>query len=186
MLSVSISGSNLTVEAVAPGTATVTVTAADPDGLTATQSADITVEAANQAPEAVGATPAQTMTAGQTATADVSSFFRDPDDDELTYAAESSNTAAVPVSMEGSVLTLTAVAAGTATVTVTASDPDGLTTTQNVEVIAEEGGGFRDHFDTAASLDDWDLFRSTAEVFDGVLYVTPDGTGKIGSAGSRV
>jgi hypothetical protein len=51
-----------------------------------------------------------------------------------------------------------------------------------VEVIAEEGGGFRDHFDTAASLDDWDLFRSTAEVFDGVLYVTPDGTGQIGTA----
>ena len=109
-------------------------------------------------------------------------FFRDPDDDELTYAAESSNTAAVPVSMEGSVLTLTAVAAGTAAVTVTASDPDGLTVTQNVEVIAEEGGGFRDHFDTVASLDDWDLFRSTAEVFDGVLYVTPDGTGNIGTA----
>ncbi|WP_419167211.1 putative Ig domain-containing protein [Candidatus Palauibacter sp.] len=75
VLSVSISGSNLTVEAVAPGTATVTVTATDPDGLTAAQSAEVTVEAANRAPEAVGAIPAQTMTAGQTATVDVSPFF---------------------------------------------------------------------------------------------------------------
>ncbi|WP_420637200.1 Ig-like domain-containing protein [Candidatus Palauibacter sp.] len=179
---VGMEGSSLTVTAVAAGTATVTVTASDPDGLTAAQSAEVTVEAANRAPEALGTIPAQTVKQFDAVTVNMFWFFRDPDDDELTYAAESSNTAAVPVSMEGSVLTLTAVAAGTATVTVTASDPDGLTATQNVEVIAEEGGGFRDHFDTAASLDDWDLFRSTAEVFDGVLYVTPDGTGKIGSA----
>ena len=139
-VTVSMEGSGLTVTAVAAGTATVTVTASDPGGLSATQSAEVTVEAGNRAPEALGTIPAQTVKQFDAVTVNMFWFFRDPDDDELTYAAESSNTAAVPVSMEGSVLTLTAVAAGTATVTVTASDPDGLTTTQNVEVIAEEGG----------------------------------------------
>ncbi|WP_419942449.1 Ig-like domain-containing protein [Candidatus Palauibacter sp.] len=137
VVSVSLTGSSLTATAVAAGTATVTVTATDPDGLTATQSAGVTVEAANQAPEAVGAIPPQTMTAGQTVTVDVSSFFSDPDGDELTYTAESSDADVLTASMSGSSLTATAVAAGTATVTVTAADPDGLTATQSAEVTVE-------------------------------------------------
>ena len=137
VVSVSLTGSDLTATAVAAGTATVTVTAADPDGLTATQSAAVTVEAANQAPEAVGAIPPRTMTAGDEVTVDVSSFFSDPDGDELTYTAESSDAAVLTASVSGSSLTATAVAAGTATVTVTAADPDGLTATQSAEVTVE-------------------------------------------------
>ena len=72
-------GSSLTVTAVAVGTATVTVTAADPEGLTAAQSAEVTVEAPNQAPEAVGAIPARAMTEGDEVVVDVSPFFSDPD-----------------------------------------------------------------------------------------------------------
>ena len=79
VVAVSVSGSSLTATAVAAGTATVTVTAADPGGLTATQSAEVTVEAANQAPEAVGAIPSQSLTEGDEVTVDVSSFFSDPD-----------------------------------------------------------------------------------------------------------
>ncbi|WP_419947844.1 Ig-like domain-containing protein [Candidatus Palauibacter sp.] len=137
VVAVALSGSSLTVTAVAAGTATVTVTATDPDGLSATQSVGLTVEAANRAPEAVGTIPAQTMTAGESATVDVSPFFSDPDGDELTYGAESSAPEVVAVAVEGSVLTVTAVAAGTATVTVTATDPDGLAATQSAEVTVE-------------------------------------------------
>ncbi|WP_419163406.1 Ig-like domain-containing protein [Candidatus Palauibacter sp.] len=137
VVTASIEGSSLTVTAVATGTATVTVTASDPDGESAAQSAGVTVEAANNAPEAVGAIPPQTMTAGQTVTVDVSSFFSDPDDDDLTYTAESSDAAVVAVSVEGSSVTVTAVAVGTATVTVTAADPDGLTAAQGAEVTVE-------------------------------------------------
>ena len=137
VVSVSLTGSNLTATAVAAGTATVTVTATDPDGLTATQTAGVTVEAANQAPEAVGTIPPQTMTAGDEVTVDVSSFFSDPDGDELTYTAESSDVAVVAAGIEGSSLTVTAVAAGAATVTVTAADPGGLTATQSAEVTVE-------------------------------------------------
>ena len=81
MAAAGIEGSSLTVTA----TATVTVTAADPGGLT-------TVEAANQAPEAVG----DDSGAGddgrrRSGDVDVSPFFSDPDGDELTYTAESSD-----------------------------------------------------------------------------------------------
>ena len=168
-----IEGSSLTVTAVSAGAATVTVTAADPDGLTAAQSAEVTVEAANQAPEAVGAIPAQAMTEGDEVVVDVSSFFSDPDEDELTYTAESSDAAVVGVSLEGSSLTVTAVAEGSATVTVTAADPDGLTATQSAEVTVEARTGFRDDFDSDASLDDWTLYQAEADVVDGILHMTP-------------
>ena len=156
------------------GTATVTVTATDPDGLTATQSAEVTVEAANRAPEAVGAIPPQTMTAGQSATVDVAAFFSDPDGDALTYAAESSDADVVTAGIEGSSLTVTAVSAGTATVTVTAADPDGLTATQSAEVTveAEAGFRFRDDFDSAESLDNWEIVEGRASVSDGLLRLT--------------
>ena len=180
-VTVSISGSSLTVTAAAAGTATLTVTASDPDGLTATQSAEVTVEAANRAPVAVGTVPAQMMKQFAAVTMDMFWFFSDADGDDLTYATESSNADAVTVSLSGSRLTVTGVAEGMATLTVTASDPDGLTATQSVEVTVEHGGGFRDDFDTAASLDDWEYFRSSAEVVDGVVHVTSDGTGAIGT-----
>ena len=137
VLTVSLTGSNLSIAAVARGTATVTVTATDPDGLTATQSAGVTVEAANQAPEAVGTIPAQAMTVGQTATVNVASFFSDPDGDALGYSAATSAPGVVSVAMSGSVLTMVGVADGTATVTVTARDPDGLTAAQSVAVTVQ-------------------------------------------------
>ena len=181
VLTASIEGSSLTVTAVSAGAATVTVTAADPEGLTAAQSAEVTVEAANQAPEAVGTIPAQAMTEGDEVVVDVSSFFSDPDEDELTYTAESSDAAAVGVSLEGSSLTVTAVAEGSATVTVTAADPDGLTATQSAEVTVEARTGFREDFDSDASLDDWDFYGVAAEVVDGVLHLTGEDAGFVGS-----
>ena len=186
VVSVSLTGSDLTATAVAAGTATVTVTATDPDGLTATQSAGVTVEAANQAPEAVGAIPPRTMTAGQTVTVDVSAFFSDPDGDELTYTAESSDAAVLTASVSGSSLTATAVSAGTATVTVTAADPDGLTATQSAEVTVEARAGFRDDFDSDASLDDWEISDADAEVEDGLLRVANTTDDRFGVAEREV
>ena len=120
-----ISGTVLTITGVSAGTATVTVTARDPGGLSATQSASVTVERANQAPVAMGGIATQTLTAGQSVTIDVSSYFSDPDGDALSYAATSSNAAVATASASGSSVTIGAVAAGATTVTVTASDPGG-------------------------------------------------------------
>ena len=123
---------------VSAGTATVTVTARDPGGLSATRSASVTVQPANQAPVAVGEIAAQTITAGQSVTIDVSSHFSDPDGDALSYAATSSNAAVATATASGSSVTIGAVAVGTTTVTVTASDQSGLSATQNLSVTVEQ------------------------------------------------
>ena len=130
----SASGSNVTVNGVAAGTATITVTASDPAGLSATQSIAVTVEAANQAPVAEGTIDDQTLVEGSEATVDVAANFSDPDDDQLTYEATSSDTTVATVATSDAMVTVTAVAAGNATVTVTATDPDGLTATQEFGV----------------------------------------------------
>ena len=135
LVSASVSGSTLTLTGVAAGTATVTATARDPDGGTAQQMVQVTVP--NRGPEAVGAIPEQTVAVGETATVDVSSYFRDLDGDPLTYSATSSAAGVVSASVSGSTLTLTGIAAGTATVTVTASDPDGLAAVSSFGVTVE-------------------------------------------------
>ncbi len=134
----SVSGSSVTIGGVAAGEATVTVTASDPAGLTASQTIGVTVEAVNQAPVAVGTIHDQTLLVGAEATVDVTASFSDPDDDELTYAATSSDTAVATVSTDGAVVTVTAIAAGSATVTVTASDAGMLSASQEFDVTVVE------------------------------------------------
>ena len=136
---VSVSGSTMTIAGVAPGTATVTVTARDPGGLEAAQSVSVTVQRGNRAPVARGQIPSQTVTEGQTATVNVSSYFNDPDGDALTYSAATSNAAVAGVSVSGSTMTIAGVAPGTATVTVTARDPGGLEAAQSVSVTVAQG-----------------------------------------------
>ena len=135
--SVSISGSSLTVVGVGEGRATVTVTAADPGGLTAAQSAAVAVQRPNRAPEPAGSIPAQSLAPGRTVTVDVSGYFRDPDGDQLTYTAATSNAGVASVAISGSSLTVTGVAEGRATVTVTAADPGGLTAAQSAAVTVQ-------------------------------------------------
>ena len=86
--SITVSPSWMAIVGVAPGTATVTVTASDPGGLTATQSMSVTIQA-NQAPAVVATIPAQNMTSGEMVTLNASEYFNDPDGDPLTYEAES-------------------------------------------------------------------------------------------------
>ena len=135
----SVSGAEVTVTGVAAGSATVTVTATDPGDLSATQTFDVTVVVGNQAPVAVGEIAAQTVTAGESATVDVSGNFSDPDDDELIYMAASSDDDIATASVSGAEVTVTGVAAGSATVTVTATDPGDLSATQTFDVTVAVG-----------------------------------------------
>ena len=136
-LTVSVSGSVLTVTGETQGTVTVTVTAEDECGDTATQRFDVEALGPNQAPVAQGTIPNQTVKEGKSLTLDVdlNDYFRD-DDSELTYEAESSNTGKLTVSVSGSVLTVTGETQGTVTVTVTAEDECGDTATQRFDVEA--------------------------------------------------
>ena len=130
----SVSGSIVTITAVTAGTATITVTAQDPAGLTATQLAHVTVTLRNRAPMPVGTIPAQSLNQGSSATVDASLYFSDPDGDALTYTAVSFNPAVATESVSGSTVTITGMTAGTATITVTARDPGGLSATQTIGV----------------------------------------------------
>ena len=138
VVTTAMSGDTITVTAVAPGMATITVTATDPDGLSATQTAEFTVEKVNRAPVIADTIPHQTLTEGDTIILDVSGNFSDPDGDTLVFTAESDDTTAVTVSVDGSEVTIVAVAVGSASVSVTASDPDSLAVTQVFDVAVQE------------------------------------------------
>ena len=172
-----IAGSVVTVAGVAAGTASVTVTAADPGGLSASLGVAVTVveEGANRAPEAVGTIPAQTLAAGQTATVDASVFFSDPDGDVLSYGAESSDASVAAATIAGSVVTVAGVAAGTASVTVTAADPGGLSASLGVAVTVVEEGTNRAP-DAVGTIPAQTLAAGqTATVDASVFFSDPDG-----------
>ena len=122
IVTTSMSGGTLTITAHAKGTATITVTATDPGNLSAEQEFDVDVP--NRSPVAEGTMPARklTLVTSPSASFGVSSYFSDPDGDNLTWSATSSSASRVTTSMSGSTLTITAVATGAATVTVTADD----------------------------------------------------------------
>ncbi len=181
---VSVSGSTMTVTAGAIGTATVTVTATDPYDLTASLSGTVTViERVNQAPEAQSEISDISRSAGWSGTLELEDdtpLFVDPDGDELTYSAESSDPDVASVSVSGSVLNVATIEVGTATGTVTATDPGGLSASVSFQITVLPAAGliFRDDFDDESSLEDWTLSdRAVAEVADGMLRVTNDTTG---------
>ena len=74
-----VAGALLSIEAGARGEATVTVTATDPGGLSASQSFTVTVP--NRAPTVTAPIPDQTIQSGQPNTVDLAAHFDDPDGD---------------------------------------------------------------------------------------------------------
>ena len=180
----SVAGSVATLSLVGAGTATITVTATDPGGLSASLEAAVTVTQANRAPTATGDPPGSlSLPAGQSVPPiDVSAFFSDPDGDQLTYTAESSNPSVVTATIEGSVLTLSLLAEGTATVTIVATDAGGLSLSRSFEVTVAGTGDpaliFRDDFNDESSLSNWELrWDGSATVSDGILQLTTEAAG---------
>lgn len=131
---VSVSGDILTIVGLAPGTAVLNVFASDPGGLSATQRTRITVAAPNRAPEAVGTIPAQTLTPGQWVSFSVSSYFRDPDGEALSFSATTSDTAVASVTVVGDIVTVRMEGPGAAIVNVMARDSGGISARQGITV----------------------------------------------------
>ncbi|MYD97727.1 MAG: hypothetical protein F4X98_10120 [Gammaproteobacteria bacterium] len=89
----------------------------------------------NRKPNALGLVRTVTLAPdGDSVTMDVVRFFEDPDGDELTYTAETSESSVATVDLVESILTITSSGEGQATVTATAQDPGGLFATQSIEV----------------------------------------------------
>ncbi|MDE2655449.1 MAG: Ig-like domain-containing protein [Gemmatimonadota bacterium] len=178
----SASGNTITVTGVAPGNASVSVTAADPGGLEG--SLVFRVMVPNRPPVAVGFIPAFNTLVGDTGSLDVTEFFHEPDGQSLTYTVDSSDPAVATGSVAGSVVTLRALGVGTSIAQVRATDPGGLYALQPVTVTVRQADErFRDDFDTSASLDKWLVSNATAVVRQGVLELaSPDGASVAGLA----
>ena len=128
------SGSDITVTGVSEGRTTVTVTATDADSLSVSQSALVRVEARGRAPVPVDDIPSQSINRGGVAIFDAAPFFSDPDGEDLSYDAATSDPTVATASATGSTVTVRGVAPGTTTLTVTATDPGGLTAAQSTDI----------------------------------------------------
>ena len=124
----SVSGDDVTINGLAPGTATITVTASDPDGLNAKGSFMVTVETV---PDAVGTIADITLQVGGEAhNMDIAPYFKDDDGDTLSYAIATEGSAAMAV-LTNTDLTLTPTTKGSTKVTLTATDPKGRNAMQS-------------------------------------------------------
>ncbi|MYH54025.1 MAG: hypothetical protein F4139_13955 [Gemmatimonadetes bacterium] len=134
---VSVLGSTVTITGRRVGTVTVTVAATDPGGLAATRAFRVRIVRGNRTPRAVGTIPDAAVAHGNALSLNVSSYFRDPDGDDLEYDAASSNPGVATAGVAGTTLTVAGVAEGDAIITVVATDPGGLSVTQRFDVIVE-------------------------------------------------
>ena len=165
-------GQAIRIKAISPGNTTVTVTAEDPGGQTA--SIDIDVLVPNRKPIARGRMDnVRTMPGGKRQSV-VNEFFTDPDGQPLEYSASSSDPSVAMAEIVDSLkLRVTGVSLGTATVTVVATDPGKLTAEREMEVsVVDPVQIFRDDFETSASLSGWQRnFASIGSITDGKLWL---------------
>ena len=133
----------ITIEPKNPGTARFYAIAREQDGLSAIQNFTVLVESEREhTPVVVDTIPAQTLEVGDSSTAvDVSTHFRDPQANTLTYTAEPNNSAVVTTQMIGSQLTLWSRSVGITTVTVSATNPNALSAQQTFTVTVTEALG---------------------------------------------
>ena len=138
-----VSGSTLDVNAVGRGTTSITVTASDPHGGSATLRFTVAVDQSvqpNRAPEIIARLPARNIVPGETSPADLNDHFEDPDNDQLVFDAASADEAIVVASVTGSELMVKGVGNGSTTVTVTAKDSEDKTASQSFGVTVEKRG----------------------------------------------
>lgn len=139
VVAATINGSRLTLEAVGEGESTITLTATDPDGLSAELEGEVTVTPPNRPPVVQSPIPDLPIEEGESLDIDVSFVFVDPDGDRLTITAESDDVGVATVSVDAFIVTVTGIDAGTANITVTATDPGGLSVSDTFVLTVEEG-----------------------------------------------
>ena len=131
------SANEIRVYANMAGTTTVTVTATDNVGQTATDEFEVTVEAV---PEAVGAIADQTLQiGGEDLDLNVSEYFSYTDGvDLLSYTVTTDGSNAATITNIGSLLTMAPYTRGSTEVSVTATDPRGRTAVQTFMTIVSD------------------------------------------------
>lgn len=128
-----LEGIALRIAAVSPGSATVTVVATDPGGLSGEMNVQVLVP--NRPPITRGSPGPAEVVRGESRQWTLGDYIRDPDEQPLTYGASSANPeVATAWVVDDGTLMVTGVAEGTTTVTVTGSDPGGLSATISFQV----------------------------------------------------
>lgn len=173
VISVRVQDETLWVEALSQGSTSVTATATDSEGGSATQSFEVTVP--NRSPTST-TIPDMMIEVDTKDTVDLGNHFADPDNDELSYSVRSENGDALVVAVSGEDLVLHAGSNPTLVrVHVVAIDEPGDSATESfqVEVFVDRGEGFRDDFDDESSLDDWSArdLRARVDEDEGLLVL---------------
>lgn len=91
-------------------------------------------EPENRAPEVSGAIPALALEVTDTVTVELSRYFSDADGDDLRYRGYALDHSALTVAVDGSVLEVAGEKRAKTGVRVNATDPEGLSTTQTIDV----------------------------------------------------
>ena len=129
---VSASRGAAVISARSPGSASLSVTASDPGGLSASQGFAVTVP--NRPPEVRDSVMRLASAPDESLTIDLDAHFGDPDGEALAFEATSSDSTVATVSLAGNVASVSANALGRATLSFTAHDPSGSSVTQETAV----------------------------------------------------
>lgn len=157
-------GNSVGIAGVAPGEATVTATATNTENLTAETSFSVLVP--NRAPNFVSTLNEANVLINRSLTWNLMEFFEEPDGQEMTFSAASSNNSAVVVTVDGSSAQVTGLSEGTSQVTLTATDPEGLEGDGTIEVTVKVPVTVWEYeFETDDDLDDWEWVDTTAKVW---------------------
>lgn len=168
LLRVQMDSSRLLLHPRRAGATTVSVTVQDEFNPTTRTSFRVVIALPNRAPEVSDSPDTLLLVDPETRTLALSDLFTDPDQDSLTYAAESSEPTVVAVSLRGDTLTMSSRRVGRAEVVVYATDPQGarVALTLAVEVTAVTAA--TDQLSSTLSLvgypnpaDDWLTIRYT-------------------------
>jgi len=128
---VAVADSAIRIEAVSPGSATISVVATDSDDLAAQQEVEVLVPD-NLPPKVCGTIPEVILQTQHTAL--LQPCFEDPEGERLTFSASSSNADVASVIVLGQAIRIKGVSVGSATVTVVAEDPGGATASLDIAV----------------------------------------------------
>lgn len=151
------SNGTLTIDAVAVGSATVTINATDDLNDTESATASITVNAALTSTNL----PDSTVNKDATVELTLSNYFT-PGTGDLTYAVTTDDAAVATAAEASGVLTVTAVGAGSATIEVQATDETGASVTEDM-VLTVNGTLAATGSVNDATLRDGDTSNQTAE-----------------------
>ncbi|WP_224999374.1 choice-of-anchor D domain-containing protein [Cesiribacter sp. SM1] len=143
------------------GIYTFTVEATDDLGEVNQVKVVVRVTDQNRAPYITSQIKSKNLKAGKSETVNLGNYFRDPDNDPLTFTANASNPGIVGLAVSGNMLQLTGLSAGNTFVTVNVSDGKGGSTASSFQVKVTGGKKVKKSSATAAVAADDDTSRVT-------------------------